>query len=323
MLETKRKDKTKRWPSLFFSARVRLSHDSPGGQTQRTPGGRGEGDAWVRWREERGVRRDLRHAEELFGALVGAGTRDGRGGRGSGIQAYGCANRKRVRFRERGVSPAPLCLPTARATGLTLGRRSGWLSSSGHQAVRASLFYFWFSRPRPFDAFSTLPGRSRKFNLAPAARKIFRATLPQSFQQNFPDLRFRGFKGLALGSGETPLGLPPVTPWGGCHNFPVSTEYYSILCNLCRDGKEKGAKSERLKVERVELRRVQEGRRHAKVRRERPGQLPSNQNGGRDILPHRRGCRPLLVPPFLSRSSPSRRRQLDHIGVPHKNGACG
>ena len=41
----------------------------------------------------------------------------------------------------------------------------------------------------------------------PAARKIFRATLPQSFPQNFPDLRFRGFKGLALGSGETPLGL--------------------------------------------------------------------------------------------------------------------
>jgi len=209
LLETKRKDKTKRWPSLFFSARVRLSHDSPGGQTQRTPGGRGEGDAGVRWREGRGVRRDLRHAEELFGALVGAGTREGRGGRGSGIQANGCANRKRVRFRERGVSPAPLCLPTARATGLTLGRRSGWLSSSGHQAVRASLFYFWFSRPRPSMRFLHCRSRSRKKIQPRASRSenFFRATLPQSFPQNFPDLRFRGFKGLALGSGETPLGL--------------------------------------------------------------------------------------------------------------------
>ena len=70
-----------------------------------------------------------------------------------------------------GVSPAPLCLPTARATGLTLGRRSGWLSSSGHQAVRASLFYFWFSRPRPSMRF--LHCRSRSRNPAPAARKIF------------------------------------------------------------------------------------------------------------------------------------------------------
>ena len=275
MLETKRKDKTKRWPSLFFSARVRLSHDSPGGQTQRTPGGRGEGDAGVRWREGRGVRRDLRHAEELFGALVGAGTRDGRGGRGSGIQANGCANRKRVRFRERGVSPAPLCLPTARATGLTLGRRSGWLSSSGHQAVRASLFYFWFSRPPAFHAFSTLPEQISQIQPRQPLGKFFSSDAAPKFPPKFP-------------------------------RFTVPR-----------------AKSERLKVERVELRRVQEGRRHAKVERERPGQLPSNQNGGRDILPHRRGCRPLLVPPFLSRSSPSRRRQLDHIGVPHKNGACG
>lgn len=180
MLETKRKDKTKRWPSLFFSARVRLSHDSPGGQTQRTPGGRGEGDAGVRWREGRGVRRDLRHAEELFGALVGAGTREGRGGRGSGIQANGCANRKRVRFRERGVSPAPLCLPTARATGLTLGRRSGWLSSSGHQAVRASLFYFWFSRPPAFHAFSTLPEQISQIQpRASRSEKIFERRCPK------------------------------------------------------------------------------------------------------------------------------------------------
>ena len=240
MLETKRKDKTKRWPSLFFSARVRLSHDSPGGQMQRTPGGRGEGDAGVRWREGRGVRRDLRHAEELFGALVGAGTREGRGGRGSGIQANGCANRKRVRFRERGVSPAPLCLPTARATGLTLGRRSGWLSSSGHQAVRASLFYFWFSRPRPSMRFLHCRSRSRKKIQPRASRSenFFRATLPQSFPQNFPDLRFRGFKGLALGSGETPLGLRGGR--GGGHDFPVSTEYYTIYFATCaEDGNKK------------------------------------------------------------------------------------
>ena len=186
MLETKRKDKTKRWPSLFFSARVRLSHDSPGGQTQRTPGGRGEGDAGVRWREGRGVRRDLRHAEELFGALVGAGTRDGRGGRGSGIQANGCANRKRVRFRERGVSPAPLCLPTARATGLTLGRRSGWLSSSGHQAVRASLFYFWFSRPPAFHAFSTLPEQISQIQPRQPLGKFFSSDAAPKFPPKFP-----------------------------------------------------------------------------------------------------------------------------------------
>jgi len=90
-------------------------------------------------------------------------------------------------------------------------------------------------------------------------------------------------------------------------------------CNL-RRGRKYEAKSERLKVD---SRTSRYRKVDAKVERERPGQLPSNQNGGRDILPHRRGCRPLLVPPFLSRSSPSRRRQLDHIGVPHKNGACG
>ena len=148
----------------------------------------------------------------------------------------------------------------------------------------------------------------------------FSSDAAPKFPTKFPRFTVPRVQRFGLGQWGNSSWTPPQ---GGCHNFPVSTEYYSILCNLCRDGKEKGAKSERLKVERVELRRVQEGRRHAKVRRERPGQLPSNQNGGRDILPHRRGCRPLLVPPFLSRSSPSRRRQLDHIGVPHKNGACG
>ena len=230
MLETKRKDKTKRWPSLFFSARVRLSHDSPGGQTQRTPGGRGEGDAGVRWREGRGVRRDLRHAEELFGALVGAGTREGRGGRGSGIQANGCANRKRVRFRERGVSPAPLCLPTARATGLTLGRRSGWLSS-GHQAVRASLFYFWFSRPPAFHAFSTLPEQISQKNSTPRQPlgKFFSSDAAPKFPPKFP--RFTVPRVQRFGLGQ--WGNSSWTPGGGgggvmIFPFPRNITQYTL-----------------------------------------------------------------------------------------------
>ena len=278
----------------------------------------------MRWREERGVRRDLRHAEELFGALVGAGTRDGRGGRGSGIQAYGCANRKRVRFRERGVSPAPLCLPTARATGLTLGRRSGvvvffWAPGG----PRFPLLFLVLKAPALRCVFYTA-GQISQIQPRASRSENFSSDAAPKFPTKFPRFTVPRVQRFGLGQWGNSSWTPPRdSPLGGCHDFPVSTEYYSILCNLCRDGKEKGAKSERLKVERVELRRVQEGRRHAKVRRERPGQLPSNQNGGRDILPHRRGCRPLLVPPFLSRSSPSRRRQLDHIGVPHKNGACG
>ena len=164
-------------------------------------------------------------------------------GRGMGA-AGGVAGFRRMDARtesgyvsENAESPPPLfAFPPQGPPGSPwVAVRGGCLLLGTRRSALPS-FIFGSQGPRPSMRFLHCRSRSRKFNRASRSENFFRATLPQSFPQNFPDLRFRGFKGLALGSGETPLGLRG----GGGHDFPVSTEYYTIYFATCaEDGNKK------------------------------------------------------------------------------------